>query len=111
MLPPASTRGGRDIVHGWPATSEPGSERAYRASVESAEEAGHRSELELVAVRGALDGRADAEKASDTVGQAHTDLEGPRNDDLIARILIDLSFRLEHRLRQVVDEAAKQLEV
>src|SRR5437762_12470065 len=81
------------------------------AAVEPAAKAGHDPEVVLVPAPAALDGGPDREKASDAVGRACACLDRPGDHDLVPGVLIDLSLRLEHRLRQVVDEAAEQLEV
>src|SRR5438034_4574664 len=82
-----------------------------RAAVDSAPEARHHFKVTLVAGRVARHDRVDPEEAVDAVGPAQAGLERPRDHDLVARVLVDLPFRLEHRLRQIVHEAAEQLEV
>ena len=83
----------------------------HGAAMEPAAKAGHGAEVVLVPASAPLDGGPDREKASDAVGRAGARLDRPGDHDLVPRVLIDVPLRLEHRLRQVVDEAAEQLEV
>src|SRR6266851_4467792 len=81
------------------------------AAVEAAAEDGARPEVALVAGRVARDRGADQEEAADAVGRPQAPRHRPGDDDLVARVLVDLSLGLEHGLGQVVHHAAEQLEV
>src|SRR5262245_39065456 len=81
------------------------------ASMQPAAECRHHTEIALVAGGIAPDGRADLEEAADAAGFQQAGHHRPGDDDLVARVLVDLSAGLEHRLRQIVHKAAEQLEV
>jgi len=80
-------------------------------AVEAAAEGGTHPELALVPGRIGRDRGADQEEAADAVGGAQAPLGGPGDDDLVARVLVDLSLGQQHRLGEIVHHAAEQLEV
>ena len=73
--------------------------------------AGQRPEVAPVPGPVARDGLADQEEAAHAVGPAQARLHRPGDDDLVARVLVDLAVGLEHRLGQLVHDAAEQIEV
>src|SRR5690349_23066394 len=72
--------------------------RGHHPAVEAAAEGGARAELALVARRPRRDRVADEEEAAHAVGAAQPGLERPGHHHLVARVLVDVAARLQHRL-------------